>query len=375
MLALHTRATAGDTPCARDTLELPQRFVVDDHGNVAEIENPEIAYTHIKNKLFAAVTPDCIRRMGFDIDVDAFRSSLRECSEPPSEAVQALKCSPETDVRAGVKHFHRNGICAFEYAPDPELYHDMVAKELQVVDRRFSRFAENQLSWERLDADVRAWVFEFMLGYFATFEKNTGEEVICVSNLVIDQKLNAKGGRRADIQKLHVDHQHGAGNEVVVAVDVTGHPLRTRYFMGSHDVDAFSQGDADADGRRSLPFLQRLQKSQGALGSLAAERPLACNATRVADLLLNAVQIDRRIHYVEAPLNGMIFDAGGLHSGNAVVSNGPRVFWTFRTRRFHDAYTEEVQRGLRGQIQDTWFPMRASHWFSAGKVLGDKNAG
>jgi hypothetical protein len=87
---------------------------------------------------------------------------------------------------------------------------------------------------------------------------------------------------------------------------------------------------------------------------------MACNATRVADMLVHAMAADKDVHYAEAPENGMIFDAGGLHSGNAVISDGPRVFWTFRTVQFHNQYTRDIREigDQEFMTQDTWFPQR-----------------
>ena len=95
-----------------------------------------------------------------------------------------------------------------------------------------------------------------------------------------------KRHERLVIQKLHVDHMYGPGNEVVVAIDFSGAALRSRYFTGSHDSKPFPWG-----------FNRRLNRGRGGL-RVATSRGWHA-ATRVADMLVHAMAADKDVHYAK----------------------------------------------------------------------------
>ena len=319
-----------------------KRITLDDTlGSLeARIANPQVMFKNLYVRIRDAMNDDILRQL-------ATKASL----EAPNAADFARKLdSLWTPAPIGalgdVATFRDLGICSFAYPPAPSIYADLRKQQVSGNDgRTFAHFVDNNETWRRLDPALRDKLTAFVLEYFATFPQNHGQDVIGVSNLIITP---ADRNKKLVIQKLHLDHMYGFGHEVVVAIDFSGEALRSRYFTGSHRIDGFSWG-----------FNRRLNKGQGDLGS-HSEPGLACNASRVADMLVHAMNSNIDVRYAEAPSNGMVFDAGGLHSGNAVFSKGPRVFWTFRTAAFHNKYTRDIREiGEREfMTQDTWFPQR-----------------
>lgn len=316
----------------------PSKKIVLEETLEDAIANPQIMFERLYERIREAMTEDILRLIVEKADVNATSVDIFH------KKLASLWKRAQIGSLNSVETFKQLGICSFTYHSDPNIFGDLDQVQIAQNDgRRFSRFPNNSETWLRLKVNIRDKITKFVLRYFGMFGRNKGEKIVCVSNLIItpfDRK------QKLVIQKLHLDHMYGPGNEVVVAIDFSGAPLRSRYFTGSHDLEHFSRG-----------FNKRLNGGQGSLGS-HREPGVSCNATRVADLLVHAIDAGRDIRYAEAPENGMIFDAGGLHSGNAVISNGPRVFWTFRTVQFHNRYTKDIrEKGLQEfMTQDTWFP-------------------
>ena len=158
-------------------------------------------------------------------------------------------------------------------------------------------------------------------------------QIKCVSNLV----LNRKAGGEGQIQKLHTDHRQGSGVEVIVAFDLSGNALKTRCYAGTSKLGT---GFAETVMKTSQPYRRPLQGIASALTANADNTESMCSATRAIQTVIEGLKRGgAAIRYVEVDTPMMMFDAGGLHSGNTTDSDGPRIFLTFRNPRA--AYTAE----------------------------------
>ena len=207
------------------------------------------------------------------------------------------------------------------------------------TSREYNQFAPLPDLWEELNhmGVITPDLIRSIQDHFESFKANRGEQVTVYSNLI----LSRRPGEKSYIQKLHCDHTFGPGNELVLAIDLSGAKLRTRYYAGSTNVRGFNE-----QLEKTAPKNTRLMNAEVERGTCRTSLGRAYN------LLLEACAQEKPIHYVEADAPMVIFDAGGLHSGNAVRSDGPRVFFTIRTARFHRDYGNYIR--ARGD-QDVWF--------------------
>lgn len=350
-------ASQEDEVCSPDTITMNLKVY---------LANPQISAEALERRLKDSMNGDVLRRITDQANknnkkrdsnnalvqvpsLESFKQKLELAWQAPPGGVGGLD---------DVKKFKKLGICTFNYPANPNLFVDLEKKPIPGTgnERSFFRFKENKTAWSRLDRPLREEIETFVKNYFASFEHNNGREIVGVSNLIISP-VN-RGDNKLVIQKLHLDHMYGYGHEVVVAIDFSGKPLLSRYFTASHRIPGFHSG-----------FNSRLNRGQGDLGS-HDEPGVACNTTRVADMLIHAINTGVDINYVQAPSNGMVFDAGGLHSGNAVLSDGPRVFWTFRTASFHNKLTDDIRKTGDQDLAnvDLWFPQVQREWLTLGKL-------
>ena len=312
--------------------------------------NEQIDFPRLIERLTSHVTAEYLQRNG-NIDLTQFKLATESITKPVH--VGGLSGEPS------VQSFKEYGIALFDcsHQVNSNLYKGWKTTDVSSNDgRKFQHYKENKKTWSTLPYELKNQIETFIVNYFGKFDKNKGQDIVGVSNLIITPDTTKE---TPVIQKLHLDHMWGAGNEVVVAIDVSGKALRTRYFTGSHDNAALA---ADFNRRHNRPHRD--------LGN-HREQGVACNAQRVADLLIKSIEQNTETRYTEANTNGMIFDAGGLHSGNAVVSDGPRVFWTFRTNTFHTDYTRKIHDGTGERelaFQDTWFPMQPDQHIKLGSI-------
>ena len=149
-------------------------------------------------------------------------------------------------------------------------------------------------------------------------------QIKCVSNLV----LNRKAGGKDQIQKLHTDHRQGPGVEVIVAFDLSGNALKTRCYAGT---SRLGTEFAEAVMKPGHMTRRPLQGIASALTANANNAESMCSATRAIQTVIEGLNRGGvAIRYVEVDTPMMMFDAGGLHSGNTTNSDGPRIFLTFR---------------------------------------------
>ena len=208
--------------------------------------------------------------------------------------------------------------------------------------REYNQFAPLTEIWSELKRKgvITEELIVSIKQHFKSYCSTQRRKVSVYSNLI----LSRKEGEKSFVQKLHCDHSFGAGNELVLAIDLSGNQLKTRYYAGSINVKGFNKhlGQTGAQNARLMNVETGRGQCRTSLG-------------RAYNLLLEACVQDKPIRYVEADAPCVIFDAGGLHSGNAVASPGPRVFFTIRTDHFHAAYGQYVRD--RGD-QDVWFPQK-----------------
>ena len=154
--------------------------------------------------------------------------------------------------------------------------------------------------------------------------------------------ITARAGGGTGDQKVHVDHFDGAGNEVVLAIDLDYKPLNTRYFIGSHHNHMKGLGVKGITDKQ-----RRGGEAQGKCKHRAGYEGTRITADTTHILSRKHACVARRIHaYIQQRTVDataemgvmrswmMLFDAGGLHAGGAVEPNGRRIFLTFKRRAF-----------------------------------------
>ena len=194
----------------------------------------------------------------------------------------------------------------------------------------------------------------------------------CVSALFINARGNEEEG--SAVQMLHWDNyvdnspdpEHSGqshGGEVVLALDLGGNPLRTRFYMGSH----ICKANANNGYKDTITTLSRNLTSVPQL----ADRKHGTSRTSLARLLVMLIQCFKRKHqleYIDAPCDMILFDAGGFHSGGATDSRSPRMFLTFRSKKFRQSLQEYLNT-TTSLTEDNWFVQRAVKFTPEGRVI------
>ena len=208
------------------------------------------------------------------------------------------------------------------------------------------------------------------------------EEAACVSSLVLDTRNHEDESR--GIQKLHHDHFLKARGEIVLAIDLGGHPLKTRYYMRSHRSMSHFENSSHTDitnntrnlkqaypeftiengqefcsASRLQVYLAKYEKEH-ALEEIRKEKEHADNLEKYGKEHADALkvkQLGTHVRYVEANGPILLFDAGGFHSGNAVFTTGNRLFLTFRSKAFRSDWKQYVKHNKFGS-EDNWYPQK-----------------
>jgi hypothetical protein len=182
-------------------------------------------------------------------------------------------------------------------------------KELDFDEARStSQYSSTIDAWKifRKHGVVTDAVVKYIQDYMAEGEDEE-DKIYLYANLILNQNKTNMGA-----QKLHADHNGEPFKEVILAVDIGGFPLKTRYLMRSH-----TQGSINTP-----------QRIRGVRGTPKAN----CNLARTSSV----VRQDKLVKYVVCESAVMLFDAGGLHGGSCVSTEADRVFFTFRRKSFHD---------------------------------------
>ncbi len=204
-----------------------------------------------------------------------------------------------------VKHFQKWGLAVFQ-TDAIEIISPLKTTRIKEHDetRQLQMFQNTGKIWSELR---RANIIpDALVQFILDVLDGSRETVHLYANIIIHVKPGAPP------QKFHADHAGGPHKEVVLAIDLSGSPLNTRYLMGSH----------------LIPGVNFAKNIRGVAPCLARWKHILEKANGTSSL-----------SYVEATQHNMIlFDAGGLHSGNHTdVACGPRVFFTFRHDEFHES--------------------------------------
>ena len=202
--------------------------------------------------------------------------------------------------------------------------------------------------------------------YFESFEAEIGtfDFIEIVSCMILQPNLkraHSSCNSASAIQNLHTDHLLGAGGELVLGVDLSGSDLGTRYYAGSHLSMANIHDKNKARIYRLSRSLRDYHFDVKGLSVNFGENENSSARCSLAHLIhyLNFMwaRNDGHPRYVEGQCPALLFDAGGLHSGNANNSEGPRLFLTVRTNKFSREWLKFTSHAVHGTT-DTWHPQR-----------------
>lgn len=185
--------------------------------------------------------------------------------------------------------------------------------------RTVTMFSSTRKAWSVFQKHgvITGDVIKFVKSYFAEEEQeyyDEDDQPYLYANLILGQNKVGK------TQKFHADHDGEPFEELILAIDTGNSPLKTRYVMGSHKINRINFPERLRD--RSLSGRQR------------------CDVARWRHAITfndSTSSYKNPLFYTEADAPMIIFDAGALHSGNAVKTTGRRVFFTIRKKSFHQA--------------------------------------
>ena len=193
-----------------------------------------------------------------------------------------------------------------------------------------------------------------------------GEDVACVSALFVSNRVQED--EAVAIQTLHWDNYVAVQGEVVLALDVGGADLNTRYYMGSHLCKPNANNAMDSQTGK----IARALKNEPHYDE-REDQQLRHSLARLLTMLIKCSQANKPLKYIEAHCPMALFDAGGLHSGGATTSTNDRLFLTFRSAHFRRELKSYLKNNQRGII-DNWYPQSPVFFNSLGRVTNGKRA-